>query len=81
MRINTAGVMPIILNNSETRLTNFIKHLRKLGVPFVEISDVSELVKYSKDISGDLCRDLLNGSNMTSVYNLEQLKVSFYDYN
>jgi hypothetical protein len=35
------GVIPVIINNKETDMDNFVSHLKKLKLPFVEISEIS----------------------------------------
>lgn len=33
------GVIPVIINNKQTQCKNFIKYLRRLAVPFIELSE------------------------------------------
>ncbi len=43
------GVIPIVLNDSNTKMSVFIKNLRKLGVDFIEIGSIDELNKFKVD--------------------------------
>lgn len=61
------GVIPIIINNLNTNCENFVKYLRKLGVPFREINDFSkfDIAEYTQEPKDN-------------VQCLNQLKISRY---
>lgn len=61
------GVIPVIINDNYTKCENFVKYLRKLGVPFKEINDFSkfDITEYTK------------GSDVR-IQCLEQLKIGTY---
>ncbi len=62
------GVIPVIINDCNTKCENFVKYIRKLGVPFKEINDFSKFDITEYDIQ---CLEL-------HVQCLEQLKIGTY---
>ena len=73
------GVIPVIINNNYTNMTNFVNYLNNLNIPFYEIKD-EDFSKYSdKFFNKDLYKKILK-KYQTSLYNISELKISFYDY-
>jgi hypothetical protein len=66
------GVIPVIINNKFTNMDNHVKYLKKLDLPFYEITSES-LEKYSDDFFNEV---LYN--KITKGYDLTQLKLSYY---
>lgn len=76
------GVIPVIINNNTTSCDNFVRYLRDIDVPFVEIKndnlDILGL-KYNKDyFSKNLYKNMIKKSG--GIYNLKYLKISSYMY-
>ena len=69
------GTIPVVINNSETRLNNFVKYLKELEVPFVEINNVT---KYTQDyFVEELYKKQLKLIN-NSIQNLKHLRLDAY---
>lgn len=77
------GVIPVIINNSETKCNNFVRYLRKIDVPFYEIcEDDLDIIckKYTSEyFSESLYKNLITKCKST-IYNLDCLKLHFYEY-
>lgn len=76
------GVIPVIINNKVTSCDNFVRYLRDLDIPFVEIKadnlDILGL-KYNRNyFSENLYEKLIKKSR--GIYNLKNLKISSYMY-
>lgn len=66
------GTIPVIINNSETRMNNFVRYLRDLEVPFVEItSDQAFHKEYFNEI---LYKKILK-EHGSSIFNIDGLKL------
>jgi hypothetical protein len=73
------GVIPVIINNKTTKSDNFVKYLRKLKIPFYEITenDLDEMFeKYTDNFFNAELYSKLN--NESCIYNIQSLKLSFY---
>ena len=65
--------IPVIINNTETKMDNFIKHLKQLNLPFYEIKGYN-FDKYTPEFFNEsLYNSLKNNS-----FNLPPLKLSYY---
>jgi len=74
------GVIPVIINNKFTNMNNHVFYLKSLGLPFYEIKSES-LDKYSDEFfNEDLYKKIIQKCG-SSIYNLPQLKLSYYDGN
>ena len=76
------GVIPVIINNNTTSCDNFVRYLRDLDIPFVEIKndnlDILGL-KYNKNyFSENLYKNMIKKSG--GIYNLKGLKMAGYTY-
>uniref|UniRef100_A0A6C0E0T0 Exostosin GT47 domain-containing protein n=1 Tax=viral metagenome TaxID=1070528 RepID=A0A6C0E0T0_9ZZZZ len=75
------GVIPIVINNSTTKCTSFLDHLKSIDIPFVELKgdDLNELFTLYNNtyFSPSYYKDFVNKLN-TSIYNISSLKLSFY---
>jgi len=76
------GVIPVIINNNTTSCDNFVRYLRDLDIPFVEIKndnlDILGL-KYNKNyFSENLYKNMIKKSG--GIYNLKGLKMTGYTY-
>lgn len=76
------GVIPVIINNGITKCDNFVKYLKDLDIPFIEIKndnlDILEL-KYNKSYFSEiLYKNMIKKSG--GIYNLKYLKISSYIY-
>lgn len=77
------GVIPVIINNNTTKCKNFVKYLRKLEIPFYEICDDDLDVlfnKYTDDFFNENLYKYIIKKSGSSIYNLDALKVKYYDY-
>lgn len=78
------GVIPVILNNNETKCTTFIKYLKELDVPFVVIEedDIEKMCeKYNEEYFNENRYKEIIKKRGCSIYNTESLKISRYSYN
>jgi hypothetical protein len=72
------GVIPVIINNQYTNISHFVTHLKNLNIPFYEITQDFLLEKYTDNFFNEtLYKQIIKNSN-SSIYNLEQLKLSYY---
>ena len=71
------GVIPVIINNKYTNMNNYVRHLKKLGLPFYEITSES-LDKYSNEFFNETLYKTIIKECGSSIYNLPQLKLSYY---
>jgi len=69
------GVIPVVINNSITKCTNFIQYLRLLEVPFVEMT--GDEVFQKSFFSESLYKSKIVQTN-SSMWSLRSLKMSFY---
>lgn len=66
------GVIPVIINNKFTNMDNHVKYMKKLELPFYEITSES-LEKYSDDFFNEALYNKIKKD-----FNLPQLKLSYY---
>jgi len=66
------GVIPVIINNEYTNSDAFTTNLKDLGVPFVEIRNLSELKP--DNFSLDRYRKIIS-ENTSSVFNSNGLRI------
>lgn len=71
------GVIPVIINNKFTNMNNYIKYLRKLSLPFIEITSES-LEEYSDEFFNESLYTKIIQECGSSIYNLDALKLSYY---
>lgn len=71
------GVIPVIINNKFTNMNNYIKYLRKLSLPFIEITSDS-LEEYSDEYFNEKLYKKIIQECGSSIYNLNALKLSYY---
>jgi hypothetical protein len=74
------GVIPVIINNEETDCTVFVNLLNKLGLPFYEIKslDVFRNTTENELFNDKMYRKIIYRLN-SSIQNLKQLKLEYYD--
>jgi hypothetical protein len=75
------GVIPVIINNSHTKMNHFVTYLQTLDVPFYEIREESfEVIsqKYNRDFFNDELYKSILEKIETSVYLLKALKLKHY---
>lgn len=72
------GVIPVIINNKFTNMNNYIKYLRKLSLPFIEITSES-LEEYSDEYFNESLYTKIIQECGSSIYNLDALKLSYYN--
>jgi len=76
------GVIPIVINNSTTKCTQFLDHLKSIDIPFIELvgDDLHELFNVYNDdyFSQSFHKEFMNKLN-TSVYNIPSLKLQYYN--
>jgi hypothetical protein len=71
------GVIPVIINNKFTNMNNHVQYLKDLGLPFYEITSES-LDKYSDEFFNEELYKKIIQKCGSSIYNLQQLKLSYY---
>ena len=75
------GVIPVIINNKSTNMTNFVHYLHDLNIPFIEIKeDILDIIvtKYPDTYFNEtLYKKILKDFN-ASIFNLNQLKLHYY---
>lgn len=71
------GVIPVIINNEDTDCNNFVKYLKSMDIPFYEIKNTD--IFENKDFFTKFFYDKIILKNKTSLGNLQQLKISYYD--
>ncbi len=75
------GVIPVIINNCYTNMNNYLQYLERINIPFFEIKedDINIIThKYSDGFfSEDLYNELIS-KTCSSIYNLDSLRISFY---
>lgn len=70
------GVIPVILNNKNTKMDNFVYYLRKAGIPFYEITQENFTEKY---IDSFFNEHLYNKTlENTNIRRLDSLKLDNY---
>lgn len=73
------GVIPVIVNNKDTKCKNYVNYMKKQVIPFVEITENDLdiiLDKYTEDyFNEELYLKFMEESNL---FTLETLKLSFY---
>jgi hypothetical protein len=76
------GVIPVILNNKTTNCKNFIRYLKRLEIPFYEINNDDLDIVFEKYTDNYFDEKLYNTyiKKYGSIYNIDSLKLSFYDY-
>lgn len=75
------GVIPVIVNNTATDLSAFVKYLEQLDVPFYEIRNESLDVivdKYNDAFFDETLYNELAVSDGNGIYNLNALKLEYY---
>jgi len=71
------GVIPVIINNANTKMNNFIQYLKNADLPFYEITE-DNLCKYNEDIFNDeLYQSMLDKHNIF-IQSSPGLKLSYY---
>ena len=77
------GVIPVIINNSTTKCTNFVNYLNKLDIPFYEIkSDNLDKIftKYTDEYFNEKLYKNIIKKNGQSIFNINSLKLEYYKY-
>lgn len=74
------GVIPVIINNKFTNMNNHVVYLKCLNIPFYEITSES-LDKYSDEFFNEALYKKIIQECGSSIYNLPQLKLSYYNDN
>ncbi|NBU34186.1 hypothetical protein EB118_04815 [bacterium] len=75
------GVIPIIVNNSATKMDSFVKYLEQLDIPFYEIKkDSLEAItnKYTERYFNENLYRELAISKGNGIFNLNALKLDYY---
>jgi len=75
------GVIPVIINNSHTRMKYFVDYLRTLDIPFYEITEESfDIIskKYTKEFFNEELYNSIIAKLDTSMYLLKSLKLNYY---
>ena len=78
------GVIPVIINNNETKSVNFIEYLKRLKVPFYEIKNEDldiMFTKYTNEFFNESLYKSIIKNCGDSIYNIDSLKLDFYEYN
>ena len=70
------GVIPVFINNKETKMESHIKYMKKLGLPFYEINDINQFDTLSDDHFSEVLYKKVMGES--SIFNLPQLKLGGY---
>lgn len=77
------GVIPVILNNKTTNCKNFVRYLKRLDIPFYEIIEDDLDVafeKFTDEFFNEKLYKTYIKNGESSIYNIDSLKISFYDY-
>jgi hypothetical protein len=77
------GTIPVIINNKYTNMLGFTQHLKKLGLPFYEITDDSLDIIIKKYFETDFFNEQLYNKikKLSGSYNIQcidQLKIAYY---
>lgn len=73
------GVIPIIINNKFTNMTNFVNYLKYNKIPFYEIKTESLKNINENMFNEELYKKILNECS-SSIYNQDFLKLSHYEF-
>lgn len=74
------GVIPVIINNEDTDCNNYVKYLYKLEIPFFEIRSI-EVFENKKEFFNESLYNKIICKYKTSLGNLQQLKIAYYNSN
>ena len=72
------GVIPVIINTSDTKCQNFINKLNELDIPFYEIKDISFFEYNSPDFFNKQLYQKFINRIQNSIQNIHSLKLSHY---
>lgn len=75
------GVIPVIINNKNTNMEHYVKYLKRIDIPFFEITEDSLEIVTQRYIDNFFNEDLYNKLLKKldkSIDNLEALKLSYY---
>ena len=73
------GVIPVIINDKNTNMNNFISYLDILNVPYYTITDINFFSKYTIDyFNKELYIKILSKTIKSSIQTQDFLKLSYY---
>lgn len=73
------GVIPVIINNTHTKMSKHVEYFKQLRLPFFEIKDET-LERYNDAFFNDELYKKLIKHNQSSILNSQTLRLSYYDY-
>lgn len=80
------NTIPVIINNADTDCELFVKHLRLLNVPFLELKDITThddiTINNQSYFDKKLYQEIINKNNkdINNILCLDQLKINYYKF-
>ena len=71
------GCIPVIVNNKYTSVAYYVAQLRKMNIPFLELTD-ENMNSYSDDFFSEALYAKIITDAGQSIYNLSALKIDYY---
>lgn len=72
------GVIPVLINNSNTECNNFIEYIKSLDIPFYEITDEKDISLYNESDFNEKLYNRIISKLKFGIYNLQSLKLENY---